>query len=147
MSIYVDVADAVVTELNSECELGATAVRKWIAQYAIKDLANLVVTVIAGPQEREPMGRGRYKTIQNVDVALQQKITVDNATIDAVVAKFEALLDYFKNRRLTTTEGKTITCLDPVPIEGSESGIALEHLEDKRCYTAVLRLPFTVQSA
>ena len=104
MSQIVDIADAVVEELNGESFSQAfTAVRAYVPRYEVKDLKDLTVTVIPGPLAIEGATRGSEKYDYTIMVGIQKKVDDDTpASVDPLMDLVEEIADFLTGRRLTS---------------------------------------------
>jgi len=141
-SLIAQAADAVNDELNAETfSESFTATRKWVAKWELEDLKKLRVTVLPGPATFEALNRGADEKRLDVDVVIQQRVTVeDNTRQDELAAFLEELIEHF--RGLALDAGTTgMICLKRTLIPGQAAAIANpEALTDWRTFDAVLRL-------
>lgn len=146
MSTIVEIADAVVTDLN-DGQFGQdfTAVRKWVVKWTLPDLSTLRITVVPGPATYEPLDRRRDDQRHEMDIAVQKKINPnDNAEVDSLVSLMEKFVDHFRFRQLMA-DTKQVKCVRRQFVPGSEAAVAKEHLEDLRTFTGVLRTTWLVR--
>ncbi len=103
MSVVIDIADAVVTELNGhEFSIEFEAVRRYQPVFDLKDTKDLLVSVVPRSKRTETASRGSVQDTVEIDVAVQQKIPQgDNDVPDALMDLVEEISDFFKQRRLT----------------------------------------------
>jgi hypothetical protein len=146
MPLSLDIADAVVSELNNAQVPPApgfvqpfVAVRAYRPVYDLADLKTLRVTVVPKGLEIVNITRNANQNDVSVDVAVQQKVDPnDSAQMDALMQLVEKLGDFFRLRRLTALPTALWTKTENVPI------YAPEHLETKQVFTSVLTLTFRV---
>jgi len=144
-------ADAVCAELNAGTFCQAfTAVRLWLVEWRLPELATLRVSVVPGPLTSEILTRGRDLKTRLIDVAVQKRIGVDGdgnaltAEIDALVELVEEFVAFFRSRTISP-DGPAAVCMSRKLITADQAAVAKEHLEDLRTFTGVLRLNFQVQ--
>ena len=140
MAVIIDIADAVVTELNAATlSLPLTAERHYRPIFDLKDMKTLHVTVVPKGVEVTPAGRSNNHYDYQVDVAVQKKFAKgDAAELDPLVGLVEEIADFFRLRRLTAyptavwrrTEHPTV--------------YAPEHMDELRQFTSVLTFTFRI---
>jgi len=141
-----DIGDAVVADLNGgSWSQSFTAVRLWLVQFDLADLATLRVAVTPGPSQWQPMGRGRDLATHATDVILQKKIDpTTNAAADALVALLLELTDHYRGKILAAG-ARSICCLERNYIPGNSAAVDPAHLDNPHVFNGVLRLTWTVQ--
>ena len=145
MSIRSDIAEAVKDELNLGVAAGAfgavqfAALRVNVPLFDLADLKAVHVTVVGRSFEQEPVSRADTSTDVEIDVAVQKKVgSVEPAEIDPLADLVEAVIVFFRNRRLA---GK------PDAMWRSTKNDMLyipEHLDEKRLFTSVVTLTYRV---
>ena len=140
MAVIIDIADAVVAELNgATLSLPLTAERHYRPIFDLKDMKTLHVTVVPKGVEVTPAGRSNNQYDYQVDVAVQKKFAKgDAAELDPLVGLVEEIADFFRLRRLTAqatavwrrTEHPTV--------------YAPEHMDELRQFTSVLTFTFRI---
>lgn len=137
MSVSIDIAEAVLTELNAgQFSHQFTAVRAATMMYELKDMTDLHVTVIPRSIENTTSSRAKRQRDVAIDVVVQQKLAEgDNNEIDPLIGLAEEIEDFFALRRL---DAVAAVCIDGVvdPLYLSK------HLDDLRQFTSVVRLTF-----
>lgn len=135
------VADAIAAALAAE---GYTAPRLWLATYSLSetDLDALVVTVIVNDVEYEQIGRDITNNLYTIDLIAQQKLTEEQAGLDAEVddrlGDVEAIADLWNDDgalRKTTMAGALWREIE------RPAYLDREHLQ-KGLFTSVLRLTY-----
>jgi hypothetical protein len=146
MSLIIDIADAVVSELNAtppgSWAQPFTAVRAYRPVYDLADLAELKVTVVPRSVSIETTGRRVSQHDCQVDIAVQRKLTPapggTDAEIDNLMVLVQQIADRFRYERLAGYAAA-------VWIKTTHTAIyAPEHLEQLRQFTSVLTLTFRV---
>ena len=143
MSIIIDIADAVVEELN-EGTFSAPfeAKRYYRPVFALKDMDTLHVSVVPKAQTIERADRRSNQHALQVDVAVQKRFDgaegakPPDAQADALMALVEEIGDFFRLRRLTACPAAVWVRTDNVPV------YAPEHIEEFGQFTSVLTLTF-----
>ena len=146
MPLPIDIAHAVVTELNTAPvppETGFsqafTATRAYRPVFDLAELKTLRVTVVPKGIEILNLSRHANQNDVSVDVAVQKKVNPDDlAELDSLMALTEQIGDFFRLRRLTALPGALWTKTENVPVYSPE------HLEQKQVFTSVLTLTFRV---
>jgi len=138
VSTIVNLADAVVSELNSEeWSLPFAARRLYRPRFAPVDLKTLQVSVVPRALLMEGANRTEDSYQYQIDVAIQQKLDAETVEeIDLFVGLVEEIARHFRWRRLAAMP--TALC---VKVE-NEPVYAIEHLEELRCFTSILTLSF-----
>ena len=138
MSTIVNLADAVVSELNSEeWSLPFVARRLYRPRFAPVDLKTLQVSVVPRSLTIEAASRTDESFQYQIDLAIQQKLDTETAEeIDPLLGLVEEIGRHFRLRRPATMP--TALC---VKVE-NEPVYAVEHLDELRCFTSILTLSF-----
>ena len=140
MAVIVELADAVVAEINNGTfSQPVTAVRHYLPQYDLSEMHELHVTVV--PQEVRLAGgdRSRGQGDFSIDVAVQQKLQrADNSEIDQLTGFTEELMDHFRARRLGAYPNAAWLRTDHRVL------YAPEHVVELRQFTSVFTLTYRV---
>jgi hypothetical protein len=136
----VDIADAVVTELNAGTfSQELEAVRLYRPQFDLTEMKDLHVTVVPKSIETVTVSRTCVQYDITVDVAVQKKLeTETNDEIDPLVNLVEEIATFFRLRRLTEYPGASWLRTENEPVYSPG------HLEELRQFTSVLTLTFRV---
>lgn len=143
MAVIIDIADAVVAELNDHAvELidgGFTAVRHYRPTLDLREMNVLHVTVVPRSVTITPVVRGKNQHDVQIDVAVQKRVNeADNAVLDELMSLVERIGDFFRQRRLTSVPGAAWVKTENKPI------YAPEHMEQLRAFTSVLTLTYRI---
>ncbi len=143
MAVIVDIADAVVAELNGHTFSQAfTAVRLYRPVFELADMKTLHVSVVLKGVEMQGASRSVVQHDYQIDVGVQKKLPTspsgDAAEIDALMALVEEIADFFRQRRLQEMPNVIWVRTENQPV------YSLEHLEQLRQFTSVLTLTFRV---
>lgn len=131
------IAEAVKSELNTQFAGTFTATREYLPQYELEDMATLHVVVAVHGVEVKNEARGKSKEIHKIDVGIMLKPSaLSNAILDALMAIVQDVLDFLRQRRLST-HAKAI-CLG---VE-NEPAYSQEHLQKFRQFSSVLTFSF-----
>ncbi len=139
MALIVEIAEAVVTQLNAaSLSQTFTAQRNYLPIYELEHLKELRVTVVPKGIAISSAGRGSNQYDVEIDIAVQQKLTNTTAAeIDPLLALVEEITDLFRLRRLTAPDAVWVKSQnEPVYVQ--------EHLDQFRVFTSVLTLTFRV---
>lgn len=144
MALIVDIADAVVAELNDTAfSLPFTAVRAYRPVYELPEMSELHVTVVPRGVVISRSDRASHQQDYRVDVAVQKRLgAVEAVAMDPLMDLVEELCDHFKGLVLAAPDGlpayRQASC---VGIE-NEPVYAPEHLEEMRQFTSVITVTF-----
>lgn len=140
MALIVDIAEAVVAELNGGTfSQSFTAQRLYRPQFDLAEMQDLHVTVVPRGIETSIASRSGVQCDVSVDVAVQKKLqTETSAEIDPLMALVEEIADFFRGRKLSECPRASwiATANEPVYSPG--------HLEELRQFTSVLTVTFRV---
>lgn len=139
MSVVVDIADKVVSELNAGTfSQSFTAERAYLPCYALEDVKDLRITVVPKGVEIQIKDRSSTQDDVGIDIAVQQKLTAaDNAEIDPLLALVQEVADSLRFKRFTAPDAVWVgTRNEPV--------YAQEHLDRFRVFTSLLTFTFRV---
>ena len=141
MALIIDIADAVVTELNATpagtFDPAFTAERRVLPEFDLPELAELKVTVVPKAVEINGSTRLTSQFDCQIDIGVQKKLGKD---LDTEVAELCGLVDgiagYLRRRSLAAAPHAVWvrTRNDPV--------YAPEHLADQRAFTSVLTVTY-----
>ena len=140
MAVIIDIADAVVAELNGHV-FGQTftAERTYDTTLDLKDAGTLHVTVVPKAVGQEAASRAADQADYAIDVAVRKKpASVSKAELDPLVTLVEEISTFFRRRRLAALPGAW--CIS-TPIEPV---FAPEHLREYGQFTSILGLTFRV---
>lgn len=142
MSDLLDIADAVVTQLNAETWSPTfTATRAYIIENQLTALDDLVVTVIPSEQTRVNVSRSGEQHDHVVMLGIQQRpTTISNAVLDPLVDLAEAIANYFENeRKLTAYPTASCTLVENTP------PYQPQRLRENREFLTIITLTYSVQ--
>ena len=150
MAVIIDIADAVVAELNAAAgedeksedrvfNQAFTAARAYLPRYELAEMDELHVTVVPKGMEIEASSRTLAQHDYSIDIAVQQRIAGDDQSdMDGLMGLVEEISDFFRQRRLTEYPDAIWIKTANVPI------YAPDHLDQMRQFTSVLTLTFRV---
>ncbi len=149
MSLSIDIADAVVAELNAAppgtFDPAFTAVRRVLPVFELAEMTDLHVSVVPRSVEIAGATRSMSQHDVQIDIGIQQKLTADGGDLDQQVPVLCGLVDqiagYLTRRVLQADPGVpgavwVRLANDPV--------YAPEHLSQLRQFTSVLTLTYRV---
>ena len=140
MKIAIDIADAIVAELQSgSFSESVTVVRRVLPEYQLSELKALTVTVVPKSVQITNITRESSSYEVAVDIGIQQKISKDT---DAEVTRLSGIVTEvvnFLNRR-------TLAALPQVQFKSvaNEPVYAPEHLSENRLFTSIVTLTYKV---
>ncbi|MFH1022124.1 MAG: hypothetical protein V1809_01905 [Planctomycetota bacterium] len=140
MSELLRVADAVTSTLNAATlSLPFVAERHYQPVFDLAEMNDLHVTVVPKGVEVKEVARSKATRDYTVDVAVQRKFEVGDATeLDPLMRLVEEIAEGFTFRRLADYPGAAWVKTEYVSI------FAQEHMRELRQFTSVLTLTFRV---
>lgn len=138
-SRIIDIADAVVEAMNAGTFSQAfTAVRAYLPQFDLKEMATLHVTVVPKSVASEMASRSAYQSDYQIDLAVQQRLaSADESLLDPFMALVQEIADFWRFRGIRAA-GRDFACVkvanDPI--------YSPEHLAQMQQFTSVLTLTF-----
>ena len=146
MSVIVDIAEAVKTELNAAADgtFGAdfTAERGYVPQFELKELEDLKVIVVPRAREDAAEGRNVAREDVRIDIGVLKKLSGTEAEMiaaaDTLTTVVEQIIEFFRHRRLTEYAAAAwiATANDPI--------YSPEHWREQRQFTSVVTLTYRV---
>ena len=139
MSVIIDIADAVVAQLN-----GATlsqpliAVRHYQPKFELSEMTELKVSVVPRSLASKTLDRNRDSFEYQIDVAVQQKTDMSQASLDGLMNLVEEIADHLRQTALTQYPQSRCTEFENAPV------YALDHLDELRQFTSVLTVTYRV---
>ena len=141
MALVIDIADAVVAELNAApagtFDPAFTAVRRVLPEFDLSELAELKVTVVPKAVEISGSTRSVGQFDFQIDIGVQKKLGKD---LDAETAGLCGLVDgiagYLRRRSLAAAPHAVWVRSRNDPV------YAPEHLADQRAFTSVLTVTY-----
>jgi hypothetical protein len=139
MAVIIDIADAVVAQLNAgSFSQPVTAQRHYQPKFELPEMTALHVSVVPRGLTSKALDRSRDSFDYQIDVAVQQKTDMSQASLDALMGLVEEIADHFRTQPLAGYPNARCTEVKNEPV------YALEHLEELRQFTSVLTLSFRV---
>lgn len=141
-AVIVQIADAVAAAINgATLSQSVAAERLYVPVHELNDLDTVKVSVVPAGLAIEELTRASDLFTYTVDVGIQRKVspadpsTLANADVDPWVTLTEEIGDLFRGRRVG---GFRCTGVANRPVYSPD------HLDEKRVFTSVLSLTFTV---
>lgn len=140
MSTVLNVADAVVAQLNSATlSQPIQAERLYVPNFDLQEMSELRVSVVPRELHVRSLDRGRNSYEAEIDLAVQKKFNKgDAAEIDPLVAFVEEIADLFRLKRLASFPGAIWSRTDHQVLYSQE------HWDQLRQFTSLLTLSFRV---
>ena len=137
MALLVDIADAVVTELNgASLSMPFTAARAYLPQFDLVEMVDLHVTVVPRTTTRVFVTREKTQREYVIHVGVQQKLqSLALAEPDGLMDLVEEIADLFHGNTLTDPE---CVCMSA---ETAPTYVP-EHMDEMRQFTGVVALTF-----
>ena len=143
MAVIIDIADAVVAELNGGTFSEAfTAERHYKPVFDLPEMKTLHVTVVPKGVDISAATRGLLRHDYQIDVAVQKKLLAgagagEATEIDGLMGLVEEIADFFKGRSLDSVSAVWVAT-ENAPVYSPE------HISELRQFTSVLTLTFRV---
>jgi len=137
MAVILDIADAVVTELNAASfSLELTAVRLYRPERKLSEMATLRVSVVPKAVEISGATRNGHQHDYQLDIGVQKRFSeAESAEIDGLMDLVEEIADHCRNLRLASPDAACVAIEnDPVYLP--------DHMAELRQFTSVLSLTF-----
>ncbi|HID23431.1 MAG TPA: hypothetical protein EYP14_13680 [Planctomycetaceae bacterium] len=139
MAVILNIADAVVAELNAGTfSQPVTAVRHYQPKFELSEMAALHVSVVPRSLVSRSLDHSRESFDYQIDVAVQQKTDMSTASLDGLMGLVEEIADHFRTKPLAGYPDARVTEVKNEPV------YAPEHLEELRQFTSVITLTFRV---
>lgn len=141
MSAIIDIAEAVVAEINDAGVLPSDVIAKrhYVPTFELKDMDALHVSVVPRALAIQPMGRAYCQHDVQIDIGIQQRFQDDQQiTLDALMQQVEQISDLLRGKRLTQLPEAVWLRSQNDPI------YAPEHMDQLRQFTSVLTLTYRV---
>ncbi len=139
MAVILDIADAVVAELNATpFSQPVTAQRHYQPRFELLEMSELKVSVVPRSLVSKTLDRHRDSFEYQIDVAVQQKTDLSQASLDALMTLVEEIADHFRTQPLASFPHARCTEVQNEPV------YALDHLDELRQFTSVLTLTYRV---
>lgn len=139
MSLVVEIADAVVTELNGGTfSQEFTAQRLFLPESTLEELADLKVIVVPKTITTETYSRGVYMRVVQIDIGIQKKIGKPETDLLALLDFVQALDTHMRSRVLTQKTDASYVGSENNPIYDQN------HLVTDRVFTSLLTLTYHV---
>jgi hypothetical protein len=140
MSMLVQIADAVVAELNAVTfSQPLEAKRAYLPQFDLPEMKDLHVTVVPKGVTILPGSRSQNQHEVAIDVAVQKKLEeANNTEIDALMGLVDEIAGRFRLKRLDSYPDAVWLKTEQQPIYSQE------HLDQMRQFTSVLTFTFRV---
>lgn len=144
-STIIQIADAVVAVLNgATLSQPFTAVRHYLPEFDLKEMADLHVSVVAAELDEEMADRSRDRAEYKIHVAVQKRVAkqdppgLDTAAIDGLMRLVEEIDDLFRHKPLMGYEKAHWTKTENKPIYDPK------HLKEHGQFTSLLAFTFRV---
>jgi len=143
MAVLVDIAQAVVAELNGHTfSRPFTAVRSYRPLFEREEMKDLHVTVVPNGFTVEALDRRRSQGDYSVEIAIQHAPDPLEPAMDDLVGLVEEIAAFFQFSRPASYPSAICVKVSFAP--GCERGYAPEHIDQLRQFTSVLALTFRV---
>ena len=140
MKLAIDIADAIVTELDGNTFSEPLVVtRRVLPEYEIAELKALTVTIVPKSVQINNITRQSSSFDVAIDIGIQQKIGKDTDTEVARLSDVVSEIVSFLNRRkLADMSGAIFLSIANEPV------YAPEHLSEKRLFTSIVTVTYKV---
>ncbi len=139
MAVILDIADAVVEQLNgTPFSQPLTAERHYQPKFELSEMTELKVSVVPRSLASKTLDRNRDTFDYLIDVAVQQKTDMTPAALDALMGLVEEIADHFRRQPLAGYPQARCVEVKNEPV------YSLEHLDEFRQFTSVITLTYRV---
>lgn len=139
MATIIQIADAVAAQLNGATfSQPLTAARLYAPSFELPDMETLHVTVVPRGIASTSLDRKRDSFSYDIDLAVQKKTDMVQASLDALMTLVEEIADHFRAEPLASFPGARCVDVKNVPVYSQE------HLDELRQFTSVLTLTFSM---
>lgn len=139
MAVILDIADSVVAQLNGTTfSQPVTAERHYQPKFELSEMTDLKVSVVPRSLASKTLDRNRDSFDYQIDVAVQQKTDMSQASLDALMTLVEEIADHFRTQPLASYPNARCTEVK------NELVYSLEHLDEFRQFTSVITLTYRV---
>jgi len=140
MSMMIKLADAVVSELNTEgWSLPFAARRLYRPRFEPADLMVLQVSVVPRGFVIEAESRVDDSRYYQIDISVQQKLNTETIEeIDPLLGLVEEIARHFRLWRPAAMPSAVCAKVENEPV------YAVEHLDELRCFTSIITLSFRI---
>jgi len=137
LATIIQIADAVAAQLNGATfSQPLTAARLYAPSFELPDMETLHVTVVPRGIASTSLDRKRDSFSYDIDLAVQKKTDMVQASLDALMTLVEEIADHFRAEPLASFPGARCVDVKNVPVYSQE------HLDELRQFTSVLTLTF-----
>ena len=141
MQMTIDLADAVTSQIN-QSEIITNAKRQILPIHDLSQLRELTVSVVPRGVQVQSITRKLSQYDCQVDIGIQQKLTVPQDQIDTAVKDLSGLVqqiaDYMQRQPLTDMQYAIWIKVENVPIYDPD------HLAQLRVFASVLTLTYRI---
>jgi hypothetical protein len=139
MAVILDIADSVVAQLSGgSFSQPLTAERHYQPKFELSEMTDLKVSVVPRSLASKTLDRNRDTFDYLIDVAVQQKTDMSQASLDALMTLVEEIADHFRTQPLASYPNARCTEVKNEPV------YSLEHLDEFRQFTSVITLTYRV---
>lgn len=140
MKLAIDIADAIVTELDGNTFSEPLVVtRRVLPEYEIAELKALTVTIVPKSVQINNITRQSSSFDVAIDIGIQQKIGKDTDTevirLSGIVSE---IVSFLNRRKLADMSGAIFLSIANEPV------YAPEHLSEKRLFTSIVTVTYKV---
>lgn len=138
-ALLLQVADAVTYAINMGVYSQTfTAVRYYQPRFELVDMDTLHVSVIPRSIAEKPATRALTAYDCSIDIGIQQRSAMDQATLDALTGLVAEIADRLRTVSLPTMPDARLVALNNEPV------FAPDHLDELRQFTSVLSATYRV---
>ena len=140
MKLAIDIADAIVTEIDSSTFSEPLVVtRRVLPEFELADLKALTVTVVPKSVQINNITRQSSSFDVAIDIGIQQKIGKDTDTeVTRLIGIVSEIVAFLNRRKLPDDSSAIFVSIANEPV------YAPEHLSEKRLFTSIITLTYKV---
>lgn len=139
MAVILDIVDSIVAQLNGgSFSQPLVAERHYQPKFDLSEMTELKVSVVPRSLASKTLDRNRDTFDYLIDVAVQKKTDMTQASLDALMTLVEEIADHFRTQPLASYPNARCTDVKNEPV------YSLEHLDEFRQFTSVITLTYRV---
>ena len=140
MKLAIDIADAIVTELNDNTFSEPLVItRRVLPEFELADLKALTVTIVPSSIQIDNITRSSSSFNVTIDIGIQQKIGKDtDSEVSRLSGVVSEIVAFMNRRKLAGFSAAVFVSIANEPV------YAPEHLSEKRLFTSIITLTYKV---
>jgi len=137
MATIIELADAIVTELNTHTfSQPVTAARYYLPTFDLQEMHTLHVSVVPTSVASQELTRARKSYDYTIDVGVQQKTDLNLGSLDVLVDLAEEIADHLDRQPLAAMPEARCVEITTDPV------FAPEHLNELHQFTSIITVTY-----